>query len=153
MNIVLVEPEIPMNTGNIGRTCVLTGSHLHLIRPLGFSLSDAQIRRSGLDYWEHLSLTVYDDLEDFFEKNPGASCYYATTKAQQSYTEIHFQKDDFLVFGKESKGLPLELLGRNRPRMMKIPMDNTYARSLNLSNSVAIILYEALHQTGFQTLR
>lgn len=153
MNIVLLEPEIPMNTGNIGRTCVLTGSRLHLIRPIGFSLSDAQIRRSGLDYWAHLDLSVYDDLSDFRNKNPDANCYYATTKATKCYTDISFGRNDYVFFGKESKGLPEELLAENASRSIRIPMDTTFARSLNLSNSVAVILYEALRQTGFESLR
>lgn len=153
MNIVLLEPEIPMNTGNIGRTCVLTGSALHLIRPLGFLLTAKEIRRSGLDYWPHLTLHVYEDRADFRAKNPDANCYYATTKASQSYADIRFQADDFVFFGKESRGLPIDLLEANPDRAFRIPMDTTYARSLNLSNSVAIVLYEALRQHGFADLK
>lgn len=153
MHIVLLEPEIPMNTGNIGRTCVLTGSTLHLIRPLGFSLSDSAIRRSGLDYWAHLDLRVYDDMQEFYRLNPDCHCYYATTKATHSYTEFSFHETDYFVFGKESKGLPKEILENNPDTQLRIPMDTTYARSLNLSNSVAVVLYEALRQTGFSTLR
>ena len=149
MNIVLLEPEIPMNTGNIGRTCVLTGSTLHLIRPLGFSLTDKQIRRSGLDYWAHLKLELYDDLADFYARHAGGSFYYATTKATRNYDACDYKPDDYFMFGRESAGLPKELIEANADRAIRIPMDTTYARSLNLSNSVAVILYEALRQTGF----
>lgn len=152
MNIVLLEPEIPMNTGNIGRTCVLTGSTLHLIRPLGFQLTDKEIRRSGLDYWPHLKLQVYDDLHDFHRKNPGANCYYATTKAKRNYAQVAYRREDYVFFGKESKGLPPEILSEHADRTIRVPMDTTYARSLNLSNTVAVVLYEALRQQGFDGL-
>lgn len=152
MNIVLLEPEIPMNTGNIGRTCVLTGSTLHLIRPLGFLLTDKEIRRSGLDYWPHLKLFVYDTITEFYGKNPGALCYYASTKAQKKYTDIRYTGNDYIFFGKESKGLPEELLRKNPEHTIRIPMNTAYARSLNLSNSVAVVLYEALRQFHFEGL-
>lgn len=152
MNIVLLEPEIPMNTGNIGRTCVLTNSVLHLIRPLGFQLTDREIRRSGLDYWPHLQLFVYDDLADFRKQNPAARCFYATTKAKRYYADVRYTKEDFIFFGKESKGLPKDLLAENENRTIRIPMDTKYARSLNLSNSVAVVLYECLRQNGFTDL-
>ena len=148
MNIVLYEPEIPANTGNIGRTCVATGSPLHLIEPLGFRLTDRYIKRSGMDYWERLDVTRYLNWQDFMEQHPEARCFYATTKAAQRYTEAAYGPDDFLVFGPESRGIPLELL-RNAPgQCIRIPMlDET--RSLNLSNAVAIVLYEALRQNQF----
>ena len=151
MNIVLVEPEIPQNTGNIARTCAATGSHLHLIRPLGFSLADKYLKRAGLDYWNLMRYTVYDNLDEFFAKNPGASCYYASTKSAKSYCDVRYQPDDYLVFGRESKGLDEALLRREYDRCVRVPM-RAEARSLNLSNSVAIVLYEALRQQGFPGL-
>ena len=151
MNIVLVEPEIPQNTGNIARTCAATGSHLHLIRPLGFSLADKYLKRAGLDYWNLMRYTVYDNLDEFFAKNPGVSCYYASTKSAKSYCDVRYQLDDYLVFGRESKGLDEALLRREYDRCVRVPM-RAEARSLNLSNSVAIVLYEALRQQGFPGL-
>ena len=151
MNIVLVEPEIPQNTGNIARTCAATGSHLHLIRPLGFSLADKYLKRAGLDYWNLMRYTVYDSLDEFYAKNPGASCYYASTKAARPYCDVRYGPDDFLVFGRESRGLDEALLRREYGRCVRIPM-RAEARSLNLSNSVAIVLYEALRQQGFPGL-
>ena len=148
MNIVLLEPEIPQNTGNIARTCAATGSVLHLIRPLGFQLDDKYMKRAGLDYWFLMSYRVYDNLQDFLEKNPGARCHYATTKAPRSYCEASYQDGDYIFFGKESKGLPEELLSQEYDKCVRIPMIEQ-ARSLNLSNSVAIVLYEALRQQGF----
>ena len=145
MNIVLVEPEIPQNTGNISRTCAATGSHLHLIKPLGFSLADKYLKRAGLDYWNLMSYTVYENFEDFLEKNPDAKCYFASTKAARSYCEVRYQPNDYLVFGRETRGLPEELLRANYEKCVRIPM-RAEARSLNLSNSVAIVLYEALRQ-------
>lgn len=153
MNIVLLEPEIPMNTGNIGRSCVLTGSTLHLIRPLGFLLTDKEIRRSGLDYWPHLDLCVYDDRADFERQNPNARCFYASTHAKQLYSDVRYRPDDYIFFGKESKGLPKDLLEQHADRAIRIPMDTTHARSLNLSVSAAVVLYEALRQQGFEGLR
>ena len=151
LNIVLLEPEIPANTGNIGRSCVATGSRLHLIRPLGFSLEEKQLRRAGLDYWKDLDLAVYDSLEDFREKKPGARLFFLTTKARRCYTEAEFRDEDFLVFGRESAGIPEEILTEHEESCLRIPMvaDN---RSLNLSNSAAIVLYEALRQLGFPGL-
>ena len=148
MHIVLYEPEIPANTGNIGRTCVATGTPLHLIEPLGFRLTDRYVKRSGMDYWEQLKLTRYVNWQDFLDQHPQARCFYATTKAGQSYTDVEYQPEDFLVFGPESRGLPEDMLRKEPGRCVRIPMlDET--RSLNLSNSVAIILYEALRQNGF----
>lgn len=153
MNIVLVEPEIPPNTGNIARLCAVTGSRLHLVRPLGFSLDDKALKRAGLDYWHLLQVDYYDHFAEVKQKFAAHHFYYATTKAQQKYSEITFTKDDFLVFGRETKGLPKDLLEANATDCMKIPMaDKTAARSLNLSNSVAIIVYEALRQLNFMGL-
>ena len=151
MNIVLLEPEIPQNTGNIARTCAATGSMLHLIRPLGFDLDDRYMKRAGLDYWFLMQYRVYDSLQDFMENNPGARCHYATTKAPRSYCEAAYRDGDFLFFGRESRGLPEELLAREYERCVRIPMAPG-ARSLNLSNSVAIVVYEALRQQSFPGL-
>lgn len=148
MNIVLLEPEIPANTGNIGRTCVATGTALHLIEPMGFRLSDKQIKRAGLDYWKDLKLTVYDSLADFLEKNNPNIIYMATTKAVQAYTDARYDPDCYIMFGKESAGIPEELLLSNMENCIRIPMIGDI-RSLNLSNSAAIILYEALRQNNF----
>ena len=152
MNIVLVEPEIPQNTGNIARTCAATGAKLHLIRPLGFSLADKYLKRAGLDYWNLMTYTVYDNIEEFYACNPDANCYYATKKAARSYADVRYRPDDYLVFGRESRGLPENLLERGYDRCVRIPMIPG-ARSLNLSNSVAIITYEALRQQGFAGLQ
>ncbi len=152
MNIVLLEPEIPANTGNIGRTCVATGTRLHLIKPLGFRLDEKEIRRAGLDYWKDLDITVYENYEEFLNKNPGAKVYMATTKSQQAYTHVAYEPDCFLMFGKESAGIPEELLLSNRENTMRIPMIGEI-RSLNLANSVAIVLYEALRQNNFEGMR
>lgn len=151
MNIVLHEPEMPLNTGNIGRTCSATGSRLHLIRPLGFKTDDKSLRRAGLDYWKTLDVTYYDDFEDFCEKNGHPVLFMATTKAKKSYTEVCFASDSYIMFGKESAGIPKEILMRDEERCIRIPMHSDY-RSLNLANSVAIILYEALRQQGFKDL-
>lgn len=151
INIVLVEPEIPMNTGNIARTCAATRSRLHLIRPLGFSISDSAVKRAGLDYWHMVDLVVYDDLDDFYVNNAGADIHYITTKAPRPYTEAVFNDGCFLVFGKETKGLPEPLLVDNYDRCLRIPMYEQ-ARSLNLANSAAIVTYEALRQLGFPGL-
>ena len=152
LNIVLHEPEIPHNTGNIGRTCVATGTALHLIRPLGFSLDDRNLRRAGLDYWPHLKLYLYDSFEDFLRKNPGARIFMATTKAHQTYTEVQYGPDDFIMFGKETAGIPEEILVDHEESCIRIPM-NESIRSLNLSNAVAIVLYEALRQQDFLGLQ
>ena len=151
LNIVLHEPEIPANTGNIGRTCVATGTRLHLIEPLGFSLSEKALKRAGMDYWKDLDVTTYLDYEDFLERNPGAKIYYATTKAPQTYADVKYEDDCFIMFGKESAGIPEEILVENEETTIRIPMYGEI-RSLNLGNSVAIVLYEALRQQGFPEL-
>lgn len=150
INIVLLEPEIPANTGNIGRTCCATGSRLHLIEPLGFQISDKMLKRAGMDYWDKLDVTVYDCYEDFLEKNPQAvgNMYMATTKAHQTYTDVSYPEDAYIMFGKESAGIPEEILVDNEKNAIRIPMNHNI-RSLNLSNSVAIVLYEALRQNSF----
>ncbi len=151
MNIVLYEPEMPQNTGNIGRTCVATNTCLHLIEPLGFKLSEKAIRRAGLDYWERLDVRTYCDFNDFLDKNLGAKLYMATTKAPKMYTEVNYEPDCYLMFGKESAGIPEEVLVKYQETCVRIPMWGEI-RSLNLSNSVAIMLYEALRQNGFPGL-
>lgn len=148
LNIVLHEPEIPANTGNIGRTCCATGTRLHLIGPLGFSLSEKALKRAGMDYWQHLDVTVYDDYNDFLSKNPNAKIYYATTKAPNVYSQVSYEPDCYIMFGKESAGIPEEILVNNQENCVRIPM-NPEIRSLNLSNSVAVVLYEALRQNEF----
>ena len=148
LNIVLHEPEIPANTGNIGRTCVATGTRLHLIEPLGFRLSEKELKRAGMDYWGSLDVTTYIDYADFLERNPGAKIYMATTKAPKVYTEVSYEPDCYIMFGKESAGIPEEILVEHEEDCMRIPM-NGDIRSLNLGNSVAIVLYEALRQNGF----
>ena len=152
LNIVLHEPEIPANTGNIGRTCVATGTRLHLIEPLGFSLSEKALKRAGMDYWKDLDVTRYVDYEDFLAKNPGAKIYYATTKAPQTYADVQYEDDCFIMFGKESAGIPEEILRDNQETCVRIPMFGE-TRSLNLSNSVAIILYEAFRQHDLAHLK
>ena len=151
-NIVLLEPEIPANTGNIGRTCVATGTRLHLIEPLGFRLSEKELKRAGMDYWPQLDVTTYVNYEDFLRKNPGARPYMATTKGPKVYTETQFEPDCYSMFGKESAGIPEEILLENQERAIRIPMLGD-TRSLNLSNSVAIVLYEALRQNDFPGMR
>ena len=148
LNIVLHQPEIPANTGNIGRTCVATGTVLHLIEPLGFSLSEKQLKRAGMDYWKDLDVTTYIDYQDFLEKNPGAKIYMATTKAHKVYTEVEYEPDCYIMFGKESAGIPEEILVEHEEDCRRIPMNGDIL-SLNLGNSVAIVLYEALRQNGF----
>ena len=148
LNIVLYEPEIPANTGNIGRTCVATGTRLHLIEPLGFKLNEKALKRAGMDYWKDLDVTTYIDYQDFLGKNPGAKIYMATTKAHKVYTEVDYESDCYIMFGKESAGIPEEILVEHEEDCMRIPM-NGDIRSLNLGNSVAIVLYEALRQNGF----
>lgn len=152
MNIVLHEPEIPANTGNIGRTCVATGTSLHLIKPLGFDISDKQVRRAGMDYWKDLDLYVYENFSEFMARNPGARIYMATTKAKKAYTEVEYNEDDFIMFGKESAGIPEEILIKYEDTSVRIPMIGEI-RSLNLSNSVAIMLYEALRQQDFEGMK
>lgn len=152
INIVLVEPEIPQNTGNIARTCAATGASLHLVKPLGFEIDDRKLKRAGLDYWDKLDITYYENLDDFFAKNPDADFYCFTTKARHVYSDISYLKRVFLMFGKETKGLPEELLFANPDRCVRIPMRDTL-RSLNLSNSAAIAVYEVFRQRGFEGLR
>lgn len=152
INIVLHQPEIPQNTGNIARTCAAVGASLHLIRPLGFAIDDRKLKRAGLDYWYALDIHYYDDLDDFFKKNPGAQIYYFSTKAPQKYTDVIYNSPVFLMFGKETAGLPEQLLMENKNRCVRIPMRDGL-RSLNLSNSAAIAVYEVLRQQNFEGLR
>lgn len=152
LNIVLVEPEIPQNTGNISRTCACTDSVLHLVGPLGFEITDKHLKRAGLDYWHFLDIRYYDSLDEFWEKNPTGSFYYLTTKAQHRYSDVSFPQDAYLMFGKETKGLPESMLIEHPERCIRIPMREG-ARSLNLSNSVAIVVYEALRQNDFEHLQ
>lgn len=151
MNIVLYEPEMPANTGNIGRSCVATHTRLHLIEPLGFRLSDKEIKRAGLDYWPHLDVTIYSDYQDFLDKNPDARIYMATTKAPNVYTDVEYAPDCYIMFGPESRGIPEKILAKNQDNCVRIPMWGE-TRSLNLSNSVSVILYEALRQNGFEKM-
>lgn len=151
MNIVLFEPEIPQNTGNIGRTCVVTNSTLHLIKPLGFSLDEKSVKRSGLDYWDQLDLKVYENYEDFLNKNQNITLWFGTTKAPNVYSDVSYSENDFIMFGKESKGIPEEILANHKNNCIRIPMFGD-TRSLNLSNSVCIVLYEALRQQNFNGL-
>ena len=155
INIVLHEPEIPQNTGNIARTCAATGASLHIIKPMGFTIDDKKLKRAGLDYWDKLDITYYENYEDFIDKNPDApeNIFYFTTKAPKSYSDItEYPNNVFIMFGKETKGLPEDLLYSNRNRCVRIPMRDTL-RSLNLSNSVAIAVYEILRQWDFEGLR
>ena len=152
MHIVLHQPEIPANTGNIGRTCVATGTSLHLIEPLGFSLEEKQLKRAGMDYWSHLDVHRYMNYETFLEQNPGAKVWMATTKAHKVYSEVEFGPNDYIMFGKESAGIPEEILVENEENCIRIPMLSEI-RSLNLSNSVAIVLYEALRQNNFSGMQ
>jgi len=151
MNIVLLEPEIPSNTGNIARTCVCTDTKLHLIRPLGFLLNEKSLKRAGMDYWDLLDVTVYDDLQDFLDRAKPKRLFFATTKGVHTYDEIAYEEDDFIMFGKESAGIPEEILSVHKKECIRIPMGE-HLRSLNLANSVAIVLYEALRQQGFKGL-
>ena len=152
INIVLHEPEIPANTGNIGRTCVAAGARLHLIEPLGFRLDEKSLKRAGMDYWNDLDVQTYIDFDDFMEKNPGAKIYMATTKALNVYTDVNYEPDCYIMFGKESGGIPEEILVKHKEDSVRIPMVGDI-RSLNLGNSVAIVLYEALMQTGFAGMK
>ena len=151
MHIILHQPEIPQNTGNIGRTCVATGTSLHLIEPLGFRINEKELKRAGMDYWDKLDVTRYIDYEDFKAQHPGAKIWYATTKAKRTYSEVSFSMDDYIMFGKESAGIPEHILMEHPGECIRIPMMSG-ARSLNLANSVAIVLYEALRQNGFAGL-
>lgn len=152
LNIVLHEPEMPANTGNIGRTCVATDTVLHLIEPLGFKINDKMLKRAGLDYWDKLDVRIYDDFDDFLAKNSGAKIYMATTKAARSYTDVQYEDDCYIMFGKESAGIPESILQKYQDTAVRIPMWGDI-RSLNLSNSVAIVLYEALRQNNFLGLK
>lgn len=154
LNIVLMQPEIPQNTGNISRTCALTKTRLHLIKPFGFSLSDKYLKRAGLDYWQLLDVQYYDSIEELFNMNPNGRFYFSTTKAIKNHAEVKYQDEDFIVFGRESGGIPVDILKRYSDHTIRIPMrrDSEDARSLNLANSVNIVLYEALRQLGFPEL-
>ena len=153
LNIVLVEPEIPQNTGNIARTCAATGTRLHIVEPMGFKIDDRKLKRAGLDYWHLLDITYYDGLDDFFEKNKDGNFYYFSTKSTKIYSEIEYPDNTYLVFGKETAGLPEDLLVQNQENCVRLPMiNNSAARSLNLSNSVAIGVYEVLRQWNFPEL-
>lgn len=152
LHIVLLEPEIPQNTGNISRTCAATGCSLHLIKPLGFELSDRYLKRAGLDYWSLLELHIYENLEDFRRQHPEVRPWMASTKAAKNYCEVRYAPEDWIFFGKETRGLPPSMLEADYARAIRIPMRRE-ARSLNLSNSVAVVLYEALRQTGFPNLQ
>ena len=151
LNIVLVEPQIPQNTGNIARTCAATGARLHLVKPMGFTVDDKKLKRAGLDYWYLLDITYYENLQDFFEKNSGPF-YYFTTKARHRYSDVNYPEGAYLVFGREDAGLPESLLYQNPEACVRLPM-RSMARSLNLSNTVAIAVYEALRQGGFDGLQ
>ena len=152
INIVLHEPEIPHNTGAIARTCVLTNSRLHLIKPFGFDLDDKHLKRAGLDYWKYLDLTIYEDLDDFFEKNKDINFYLATTKTNNIYSDAKPKDGDFIFFGKETAGLPEDLIKKYSEIAIRIPMIKDLKRSLNLANSCTVILYEALRQLDFMNL-
>lgn len=152
LNIVLFEPEIPANTGNIGRTCVATGTRLHLIEPLGFRLDEKSIRRAGMDYWKDLEVIRYVNYQEFLEKNPGAKIYMATTKGKHVYSDVQYEPDCYIMFGKESAGIPEEILVEHPEECIRIPMIGE-TRSLNLSNSVAIVLYEVLRQNQFDHMK
>ena len=151
LNIVLVEPEIPPNTGNVARLCAVTGASLHLVKPLGFSIDDKQLKRAGLDYWNLLDISIYENFAEFEEKNPVGPRYLATTKGGRTHTDINYEQGGYLLFGKETKGLAPEILARYPDTTLRLPM-RTEARSLNLSNSVAVVVYEALRQWGFPGL-
>ncbi len=151
LNIVLIEPEIPQNTGNIARTCAATGARLHLVEPMGFKITDKQVKRAGLDYWDKLDITYYNDIDEFFERNKGAEFFYFTTKAEQAHSDIQYPNNCFLVFGKETKGLPEELLKANHDRCVRLPMRGII-RSLNLANSVCAGAYEVLRQWDYPEL-
>jgi len=153
LNIVLFQPEIPQNTGNIGRTCVLTDCKLHLIKPLGFSLEEKQLKRAGLDYWPYLDLEIHETYGALREKYKDATFYYSTTKASKFYSEVEYKEGDFIIFGRESSGLPDNVRGSDPDRCIRVPMINSTTRSLNLSNTVAIVTYEALRQIGFKDMK
>jgi tRNA (cytidine/uridine-2'-O-)-methyltransferase len=143
-NIVLIEPEIHTNTGNIGRLSLASGSHLHLVKPFGFEITDARLKRAGLDYWQHISLTIYENIADFYQKNEGKSMVYLSSHGQKEYYDIYFKDDLFLVFGKESTGLPQKIIESNQDKLFKIPLFSPHVRSLNLANAVGIVVYEGI---------
>jgi len=151
-NVVLVEPEIPQNTGNIARTCAVTNTKLHIVKPMGFEITDAKLKRAGLDYWHFLGVKYYENIDEFFEINKGGRFFFSTTKAVNNYCDVKFCDNDFILFGKETKGLDEALLKANKEHCIRIPMIDE-ARSLNLSNSVAVVLYEALRQQNFEGLK
>lgn len=151
-NVVLVEPEIPQNTGNIARTCAVTNTKLHIVKPMGFEITDAKLKRAGLDYWHFLGVKYYENIDEFFESNKGGRFFFSTTKAVNNYCDVEYKDNDFILFGKETKGLDEALLKANKEHCIRIPMIDE-ARSLNLSNSVAIVLYEALRQQNFAGLK
>lgn len=151
-NIVLVEPEIPQNTGNIARTCAATGCRLHIVRPISFDTSDKAVKRAGLDYWSLVDVVYHDSLDEFMKSTTGGRYFYSTTKAPHKYSEVQFKEDDYILFGKETKGLPEDFLHENPERCIRIPMIDA-ARSLNLSNAAAIVIYEALRQNNFENLK
>jgi tRNA (cytidine/uridine-2'-O-)-methyltransferase len=153
LNIVLFEPEIPQNTGNIARTCVLTNSKLHLIKPLGFSLEEKHLKRAGLDYWQYLDMEVHESYEDFRKKYIDGNFYFSTTKGKKIYTEVSYKDGDFIIFGKESAGLPDYIRNDNVDSLIRVPMLESSTRSLNLSNTVAILAYEALRQMNFPNMK
>lgn len=154
LNIVYVEPEIPPNTGNIARTCAATDTRLHLVKPLGFSIDDKQVKRAGLDYWPYVKLELHESLDDFMKKYGDRRMWLATTKGGRLYTEAEYRDGDFILFGRETRGLPRDLIEANKEKAVRIPMsENTRARSFNLSNSANIILFEALRQLGFPGLK
>jgi tRNA (cytidine/uridine-2'-O-)-methyltransferase len=153
LNIVLFEPEIPQNTGNIARTCVLTNSKLHLIKPLGFSLDEKQLKRAGLDYWQYLDMEIHESYEDLREKYKDGTFYFSTTKGSRIYTEIQYKQGDFIVFGKESAGLPDYIRNSNSGNLIRVPMLETSTRSLNLSNTAAIVAYECMRQMDFPNMK
>lgn len=153
LNIVLYEPEIPQNTGNIGRTCVLTNSRLHLIKPLGFSIDDKYVKRAGMDYWKDVDLVCYESLDEFLEKNKGKRIFLSTTKGKKYYDQVKFQEGDFIIFGRESCGVTDEMREMFKETLIRVPMIKTSTRSLNLSNTVAIVAYEALRQIGFPDMK
>lgn len=153
LNIVLFQPEIPQNTGNIARTCVLTNSKLHLIKPLGFSLDEKHLKRAGLDYWDELDISLYDSFEELREKYEDSTFYFSTTKGKHYYDDVKFKQGDFIVFGRESCGLPDEIRDSDPQRCIRVPMIKTSLRSLNLSNTVAIVAYEGIRQIGFPNMK
>lgn len=153
LNIVLFEPEIPQNTGNIARTCVLTNSKLHLIKPLGFSLEEKHLKRAGLDYWPYLDMEVHESYEDFRKKYPEGNFYFSTTRGKKFYTEVNYKEGDFIIFGKETAGLPDYIRNDNLDNLIRVPMLESSTRSLNLSNTAAILAYEALRQMNFPNMK